>query len=166
KQRAVDEVRMMAIQFADLYFAFASELREEYGEEAALKLTQRILYKRAVERAEKMIERARELGLARTPENITKTSDVPYLGWDKSLGADHCPYGMAWNRHIARHEWFRRFAQMYCDVTDTTIAEVFTGDCSHALYKNVVLGDEDCLRRYYPDAQVAAGKHTYRPEEL
>ncbi|MBQ4086434.1 MAG: hypothetical protein IJC54_07680, partial [Clostridia bacterium] len=117
------------------------------------------------ERAEKMIKRAEELGLARTPENITKTSDVPYLGWDKSLGVNHCPYGMAWNRHIAENEWFRKFARMYCDVTDTTIAEVFTGNCSHELYENVVLGDGDCLRRYFPDAEVAAGKRSYRPEE-
>jgi len=164
KQRAIDEVRMMAVQFADLYFAFVSELRDAYGEEAALALTHRMLYKRAVERAEQMIRRAQGLGLERTPENITKTSDVPYLGWDKSLGADHCPYGMAWNGHIAKNEWFRKFAQMYCDVTDTTIAEVFTGNCSHELYRNVVLGDSDCLRRYFPDEQVAAGKRSYKPE--
>lgn len=165
KQRAVDEVRMMAVQFADLYFAFVCELRDTFGEEEALRLTHRVLYKRAAERAEKMIKRAEELGLARTPENITKTSDVPYLGWDKSLGVNHCPYGMAWNRHIAENEWFRKFARMYCDVTDTTIAEVFTGNCSHELYENVVLGDGDCLRRYFPDAEVAAGKRSYRPEE-
>ena len=166
RQRAVDEVRMMAVQFADLYFAFLDEMRNEYGEETAMKLARRVVYKRAEERAEKMIARAEELGLARTPENITKTSDVPYLGWDKSFGVDHCPYGMAWNRHIAGNEWFRKFARMYCDVTDTTIAEVFTGNCSHELYKNVVLGDEDCLRRYYPDDEVAAGKRTYKPEDI
>jgi len=163
---AVDEVRMMAVQFADLYFAFVDELRESFGEEQALKIAQRVLYRRACERAEKMIERAAELNLPRTPENIRNTSDVPYLGWDKSLGADHCPYGMVWNRHIAENEWFRKFARMYCDVTDTTIAEVFTGNCSHELYKNVVLGDEDCLRRYYPDDEVAAGKRTYKPEDI
>lgn len=166
KKRAIDEVRMMAIQFADMYFAFVDELRDAYGEEAAMKIAHRVLYKRAVERAERMIERAEELGLPRTPENITKTSDVPYLGWDKALGVDHCPYGMAWNKHIAKHEWFRKFAQMYCDVTDTTIAEVFTGNCSHELYENVVLGGRDCLRRYYPDEEVANGKRTFRPDDL
>jgi len=163
---AVDEVRMMAVQFADLYFAFVDELRESFGEEQALKIAQRVLYRRACERAEKMIERAAELNLPRTPENIRNTSDVPYLGWDLSLGRDHCPYGMAWNAHIREHEWFRKFAQLYCDVTDTTIAEVFTGDCSHQLHENVVLGHERCARTYFPDEAVASGKRTYKPEEL
>lgn len=165
RQRAVDEVRMMAIQFADLYFTFVDELRSEFGEEHALKIAQRVLYRRACERAEKMIKRAAELNLPRTPENITKTSDVPYLGWDLSLGVDHCPYGMAWNRHIKEHEWFRKFARLYCDVVDTTIAEVFTGNCSHELYENVVLGDCRCARRYFPDEEVICGKRTYAPED-
>ena len=164
RQRAVDEVRMMAVQFADLYFAFVDELRTEFGEETALKVAQRMLYRRACERAEAMIARAEELRLECTPENIRNTSDVPYLGWDLSLGADHCPYGMAWNRHIAEHEWFRPFARLYCDVTDTTIAEVFTGNCSHELYENVVLGDSRCARNYFPDAAVKQGKRTYAPE--
>lgn len=165
RQRAVDEVRMMAVQFADLYFAFVDELRTEFGEEIALRITHRVLYKRACERAEEMIRRAEELGFERTPDNIRNTSDVPYLGWDLSLGVDHCPYGMAWNKHIAEHEWFCPFARLYCDVTDTTIAEVFTGNCSHELYENVVLGDQHCLRTYFPDAEVAQGKRTYAPRE-
>ncbi len=165
RQRAVDEVRMMAVQFADLYFAFVDELRSEFGEETALKIAQKVLYKRACERAEAMIVRAGEKGLERTPDNIRNTSDVPYLGWDLSLGVDHCPYGMAWNRHIREHEWFRPFARLYCDVTDTTIAEVFTGDCSHELYENVVLGHDRCARTYFPDEAVAGGKRTYAPRE-
>ena len=165
RQRAIDEVRMMAYQFADLYFAFVDELRTEFGEDVALKIAQKVLYRRACERAEKMIERAKELNLERTPENIRNTSDVPYLGWDLSLGVDHCPYGTAWNKHIAEHEWFRPFARLYCDVTDTTIAEVFTGNCSHELYENVVLGHQNCLRTYFPDPEVAQGKRTYAPKE-
>lgn len=165
RQRAVDEVRMMAVQFADLYFAFVDELRAEFGEAQALNIAQRVLYRRACERAQQMIERAEALGLERTPENIRNTSDVPYLGWDLSLGVDHCPYGMAWNRHIAEHEWFRKFARLYCDVVDTTIAEVFTGNCSHELYENVVLGHDRCARTYFPDPEVANGKRTYAPAE-
>ena len=165
RQRAIDEVRMMAYQFADLYFAFVEELRAEFGEETALKIARKVLYRRACERAEKMIDRAKELGLERTPENIRNTSDVPYLGWDLSLGVDHCPYGTAWNKHIAEHEWFRPFARLYCDVTDTTIAEVFTGNCSHELYENVVLGHCRCARTYFPDPEVAQGKRTYAPLE-
>lgn len=164
RRQAVDEVRMMAVSFAELYFAFVRDLRDEFGEEHALKIARRVLYNRAKERAEAMIRRAEREGIERVPENIRDTSDVPYLGWDLCLGRDHCPYGMAWNRRIGEHLWFRKFAALYCDVTDTTIAEVFTGNCSHRLYENVVLGDERCLRRYYPDEKVAAGVHTYAPE--
>ncbi len=161
RQRAVEEVRGMAAQFAELYFAFVCALRDELGEARAMEVVQRVLYRRARERAGQMVERAREMGVARTPENITRTSDVPYLGWVPALGRDHCPYGMVWNARIAEAPWFRPFARLYCDVTDTTIAEVFTGDHSHQLYENVVLGDERCARRYFPDERVAQGARTY-----
>jgi len=165
RQQAVDEVRMMAFSFAELYFAFVQDLRKEFGEEHALKIARRVLFNRAKERAEAMILRAEKEGLERIPENIHATSDVAYLGWDLCLGRDHCPYGTAWNRRIEEHPWFRKFAALYCDVTDTTIAEVFTGNCSHRLYENVVLGDAHCLRRYYPDEKVQMGVYTYALEE-
>ena len=164
RERAVGEVRGMAEQFAELYFAFVRALREELGEARAMEGVQRVLYVRASERAEKMIARAEAEGIARTPENITRASDVPYLGWDASLGRDHCPYGKAWNARIAEFPWFRPFARLYCDVTDTTIAEVFTGNHTHQLYENVVLGDDRCARRYDPDPDVARGKRTYAPK--
>ena len=163
KSSAVEEVGKMAYQFADLYFAFVAELRERLGEEAALRMAQEVLYRRAKERAEEMIERAEKEGVPRIPDSITKVSDVPYLGWDKSRGCDHCPYGTAWNRRIAEYPWFRPFARLYCDVTDTTIGEVFTGSYSHKLLKNVVLGDESCERVYFPSEDVKQGKYTYEP---
>lgn len=165
RERAVAEVRGMAEQFAELYFAFVRALRDELGEARAMEVVQRALYRRASERAEKMAARAEAEGFARTPENIPRASDVPYLGWDASLGRDHCPYGKVWIARIAEFPWFRPFARLYCDATDTTIAEAFTENCSHELYENVVLGDERCARRYFPDAEVARGKRTYAPKE-
>ena len=82
KEQAVGEVRNMAFQFADLYYAFVKVLREKYGDEEAFELAQRALYLRASERAQKMIVRAEREGVSRTPENINKMSDVSYLGWD------------------------------------------------------------------------------------
>lgn len=164
RQQAVGEVRNMAFQFADMYYAFVKVLRDRYGDEEALDIARRVLFMRAKERAEKMIVKAGEEGVERTPENIHDMSDVSYLGWDPSFGVDTCPYGAAWNRRIKDDPEFRKFACLYCDVTDTTIAEVFTGECSHRLYKNVVLGDESCERTYYPSEEVKNGVITYDPD--
>ena len=164
RKQAVEEVRNMAFQFADMYFAFVKVIREKFGEEEAADIAQRVLYMRASERAEKMIRKAEEEGTERTPENINRLSDVSYLGWDSSYGIETCPYGAQWNRRIAEEPWFRKFASLYCDVTDTTIAEVFTADSSHRLYKNVVLGDDSCERIYFPSDEVRRGKRTYDPD--
>ncbi len=164
RQQAVGEVRNMAFQFADMYYAFVKVLRDRYGDEEALDIARRVLFMRAKERAEKMIVKAGEEGVERTPENIHDMSDVSYLGWDPSFGVDTCPYGAAWNRRIKDDPEFRKFACLYCDVTDTTIAEVFTGECSHRLYKNVVLGDESCERTYFPSEEIKNGVITYDPD--
>lgn len=161
KSFAVSEVRNMAFQFSDLYFTFVSELREQMGEEEALKIAQRVIFRRAAERALDMVRRAEEQGIPRTPENIIRMTDVPFLGWDASYGREMCPYGAAWNLRIAENPWFRRFACLYCDVTDTTIAEIFTGTHSHRLYHNVVLGDDCCEREYFLSDEVSEGKLTY-----
>ncbi|MDO4459592.1 MAG: hypothetical protein Q4C42_05840 [Clostridia bacterium] len=156
--------RAISIQLADLYFEFVKEIRDAMGDEAAKKLITKVLFNRAKERAEGSIKRAEEAGLPRTWQNINVVTDVPLCGWVGELGRDHCPYGMAWNRRIEENPWFREYAALYCDVTDTTIGEVFTGDHTHALYENVVLGDEHCLRTYTPDENVQKGIYTYDPQ--
>lgn len=165
KKQAVSEVRMMAYQFADLYFAFVDEIRTEYGEEAAMKMAHKVLYRRAVERAEKMRERAEEKKLEKIPDNIAAVVDVPFLGWIPELGKDLCPYGAAWNKRIEENPWFRPFAAMYCSVTDTTVAEEFTGAYSHRVVKSTAAGDETCTNEYFLSDDVKKGKRTYRPEE-
>ena len=161
REAAVAQIRSMAIQFADLYFCFVQELRDELGDEVARKMVRRVLFRRARERAQDMVERAQALGILRTPQNMPQVSDIAYMGWVSALGREHCPFGVAWNARIAQHPWFREYARMYCDVMDTTVAEAFTGNCSHKLYKNVVLGDESCERVYYPDEAVKNGRFTY-----
>lgn len=162
---AVEQVRTMAYQFADLYFAFVAELRTAYGEAAALDITTRVLYRRAAERAAEMRSRADAAGVEKTPDNIGAISDVPFLGWVPELGGDHCPYGAQWRRRIAENPWFAPFAALYCDVTDTTIAEEFTLAYTHKLTDNVVLGAESCERSYTPDPTVAGGRRTYKVKE-
>lgn len=161
RAEAVSQIRSMAVQFADLYFCFVQEIRAALGDEAAREMVRRVLFQRARERAQAMVERADAQGAARTPENMPQVSDIAYMGWVPALGREHCPFGVAWNARIAQHPWFREYARMYCDVMDTTVAEAFTGNCSHKLYKNVVLGDESCERVYYPDEAVKNGRFTY-----
>lgn len=161
REEAVGQVRRMAYQFADLYFAFVDELHRSMDEESMKRIATRVLYRRAKERADAMIVRARELGLERTPENIGVTSDVPYLGWVPELGCEHCPYGAQWLKRIKEAPWFEPYAALYCDVTDTTIAEVFTGKYTHRLTENVVHGAQSCERIYTEDDRVAQGFRTY-----
>ena len=161
RAEAVAQIRSMAVQFADLYFCFVDEMRASLGEEAAREAVQRVLFRRARERADQMVRRAEEQGFARTPENMPAVSDIAYMGWVAELGREHCPFGVAWNARMEAHPWFREYARMYCDVMDTTVAEAFTGDCSHRLLKNVVLGDETCERVYYHDEAVKNGRFTY-----
>lgn len=161
KERAVQEVRLACRQFAELYYFFVQTLRAELGEEEAKRLCTKALYDRAYERGMQMRAEAEARGVRGAPENINSFKDIAYLGWDKSLGRDHCPYGASWIRRIEQEPWFREFAALYCDVNDTTVGEVFLQDHSHKLLKNVVNGDETCQRSYYPDEKVAAGEYTY-----
>ena len=158
---AVAQIRSMATQFADLYFCFVQEIRAALGDEDAREMVRRVLFQRARERAAAMVARAQAQGIERTPENMPRVSDIAYMGWAPALGREHCPCGVAWNARIAQYPWFREYARMYCDVMDTTVAEAFTGNCSHKLLKNVVLGDESCERVYYPDEAVKDGHFTY-----
>ena len=159
--KAIAEVRTMAYQFADLYFAFVEEIYLRYGEETALAMATAVLFKRARERAEAMIAKAEAEGIARIPENIVIVTDVPYLGWVPDYGTDHCPYAAAWKKRLVEHPWFLKFARLYCDVTDTTIAEVFTGRYSHQNTSNVINGAASCERDYFFSTAVVAGRYSY-----
>ena len=158
---AVQQVREMAYQFADMYFSFISELRDEFGDEQTKGIATRVLFQRARERAEEMIRVAEKENIERVPDNIGRVSNVPYLGWDASLGCNHCPYAVAWKKRIKENQWFESYASLYCDVTDTTIAEVFTGKYSHRINENVVLGGKSCERTYYISESVKHGEYTY-----
>ncbi|MGI6608453.1 MAG: hypothetical protein ACOX1F_05705 [Erysipelotrichaceae bacterium] len=161
KTTAIKQVRNMAFSFAELYFSFVLKLYTEFGDETATETVTDILFKRAKERALIMIEKAKKFKMERIPENINVLSDVPRLGWDETAGCKHCPYGVVWVNRIKQYPWFRKYASLYCDVTDTTIAEVFTGCYSHKIIKNVVLGDDCCQREYFLSDRVKEGIYTY-----
>lgn len=58
RAEAVSQIRSMAVQFADLYFCFVQEIRAALGDEAAREMVRRVLFQRARERAQAMVERA------------------------------------------------------------------------------------------------------------
>lgn len=64
RAEAVSQIRSMAVQFADLYFCFVQEIRAALGDEAAREMVRRVLFQRARERAQAMVERADAQGVA------------------------------------------------------------------------------------------------------
>ena len=77
------------------------------------------------------------------------------------LGADHCPYGQVWRTYYEQYPWFRRFAPLYCDVIDTTVAENLTRTVSHRITENVLTGAQACRRVYFDAPNVSQGWFTY-----
>ena len=147
---AIAEVRKACIQMADLYFHLSKVLVEDLGEEKAEKLVEKVVRSRAIERGQNLRKVAIEKNLPCTVENWLKVTDIPFLGWDKSLGKYHCPYGEGWLGRYEEDPWFPKFAKMYCDVNDSQVTETFTGNMSQRILKNVVCGDETCEREYFP----------------
>ena len=97
RAEAVSQIRSMATQFADLYFCFVQEIRVALGDEAAREMVRRVLFQRARERAQAMVERADAQGVARTPENMPQVSDIAY-----GLGARAGPRALPLWRGLER----------------------------------------------------------------
>lgn len=94
RAEAVSQIRSMAVQFADLYFCFVQEIRAALGDEAAREMVRRVLFQRARERAQAMVERADAQGVARTPENMPQVSDIAYMAGCPRWAASIAP--LAW----------------------------------------------------------------------
>lgn len=158
---AVNEVRKACRQFAMLYFHFAKTLKEEVGQEKAKELVQKAIFELSLDRTDQLRENAEERGLDFSQESFRKVSDLPRLGWDKTLGRNHCPYAETWVKYYEKHPWFKELAPFYCDIIDTTNIENFTGKLSHRITRNVLKGDETCDRIYFPSKEVEKGEFTY-----
>lgn len=148
--KAASEVRKACTHFADLYFHFSKVLVEEFGQEKAEELIEKVIRNRAVERASKLREEAVANGLPLTMETWSKVTDIPFLGWDKSLGKLHCPYGEGWLNRYEENPWFPEIAKLYCNTNDPAVTETFTGNLSQRIIKNVLCGDDTCARVFFP----------------
>lgn len=156
------EVRKAARQFAMLYFHLAKTLVEEFGEDRARGLIQKIVFELACDRTDQLREKADRLGIPHdTMDNFNNYADLALSGWVAELGADHCPYGQVWRTYYEQYPWFRRFAPLYCDVIDTTVAENLTRTVSHRITENVLTGAQACRRVYFDAPNVSQGWFTY-----
>lgn len=156
------EVRMATRQFAMLYFHFVKTLVEEFGEDRARSLVQKAVFELACDRTDQLRAKAERLGIAHdNMDNFNDYADLALSGWDPELGADHCPYAQVWRTYYDEYPWFRRFAPLYCDVIDTTVAENLTRRVSHRITENVLNGALTCNRVYFESPNVAQGWFTY-----
>ncbi|AVK47444.1 hypothetical protein AXY43_05060 [Clostridium sp. MF28] len=165
KDYAIEQVRTACRHFADLYFYFSKVLTDELGGDKTKEILEKVLFERSIERAERMREKAKSNNLELVPDNIIKLTDVPFLGWVPELKESHCPYGEAWISRLDENPWFKELASLYCDVTDTTVAEEFTGNTSHKITQNVLWGDKSCERIYFPKEELLKGEYTYGKKE-
>lgn len=160
-ENAVQEVRKACRQFAMIYFHFSKVLVEEFGEDKAKSLIQKAVFELAIDRSDKLREKASKVGLPLTMENFMKITDLPMIGWVKELGRNHCPYGETWLEYFEEFPWFKEIAPFYCDVIDTTNAENFTQKLSHKITENVLTGGRSCEREYFASEKVTKGVFTY-----
>ena len=155
------ELRKACRQFAMLYFHFCKVFVDDLGLEEAKPKIQKAIFSLAVDRSTRLREVADEKGLPYTMDTFMQITDLPFSAWRPELGCNHCPYAETWFYYQEKYPWFKELAPLYCDVIDTSNAEVFTGDTSHHLYENVLTGGDYCNREYYPSDQVKKGELTY-----
>lgn len=164
-QDAVKEVRKACRQFAMLYFHFSKVLVEELGVERAKPLIQKAIFELAIDRSDKLREKAIKQGHKCTMDIFMEVTDLPMMGWVKELGRNHCPYAEAWVKYYDEYPWFRELAPLYCDVIDTTNAENFTRAMSHKITENVLTGGDTCERVYFESKKVSEGVYSYGEKE-
>ncbi|MDR0686980.1 MAG: L-2-amino-thiazoline-4-carboxylic acid hydrolase [Dysgonamonadaceae bacterium] len=168
EQYTVLEVRKAARHFAMLYFNFCKTLVGAFGQDEAYELTRRAIFNLALDRTDRMREKALSLGLSTDVESFDRLTDLPSVAWrkwDSSSGEVRCPYAQAWLGYFDLHPWFARFASLYCDVVDTTNIENFSRTTSHRITKNLLWGDADCEREFFESDQVKSGSFTYGVRE-
>ncbi len=161
RREAVEEVRKACRQFAMLYFHFSKTLIDELGEKKGLELIQKAIFELALDRSQQLRDKAAAEGLAYTMQSFMQGVDIPFLGWVKELGRDHCPYAETWRKYFDEYPWFQKVAALYCDVIDTTNAENFTQSMSHRITQNVLFCGESCEREYFESELVKKGVYSY-----
>ena len=99
------EVRRMAKLQALLYYLFAKNIIEKYGEEGR-DLVRRVIWEFGRVRGESVRKQVEALGLPATPDNYGKVPDLPSIGWERETVESntrrhhtritYCPFAEMW----------------------------------------------------------------------
>lgn len=158
----VDEVRKEARQFAMLFFHFSKVIVDIHGMENGKEIIRQAVFSLAIDRSNQLRQKALEQGLkADSLEDFSKVTDLPFTGWVKQWGEDHCPYAETWRPYFKEYPWFKEIAPFYCDVIDTTNIENFSKHLSHRITQNVLIKGTSCEREYFESDAVKQGQFTY-----
>jgi predicted ArsR family transcriptional regulator len=110
REEAAEQVRRLGYLFGLMFYHFANILVERHGEEEGRRLIREAVRRFGLDRAMRMRERAKALGLEPTLENFRRVSDLPEVGWG-GAGERYCPFA---------EPWFEKGAvdlcKLYCEV--------------------------------------------------
>ena len=119
-KQAVEEVRTMGRCLAELYYFFAKNLVEKFGDEGE-ELVHKVIKEYGEHRGSQVRKKIEAMGLPLTPENYRLVPDLPRIGWEAELVESNsrcqhskvkvCPFATAW-KDIGCEE----IASIYCEI--------------------------------------------------
>ncbi|MCL4535486.1 MAG: L-2-amino-thiazoline-4-carboxylic acid hydrolase [Bacteroidetes bacterium] len=146
---AEGEVRRMARLQALLYYLFAREIIEKYGEEGR-DLVRKVVWEFGRVRGEKVREQVEAQGLPTTPDNYGKVPDLPSIGWEReTLRSDaeqhrtritYCPFAEMWRELGPQAE---ELGIVFCEV-DEAKYRAFNPDLCFARPESMLCGGTCC----------------------
>ncbi len=148
REVAEQDVIAMAGRLASLYQHFARVLLAELGEERAREIIGKVIKNYGEESGRNAGETVREMGLELSPDNFSKGSDLPALGWKaekkqysdgrENIKITFCPLARYWIDHD-----FTELGRLYCYVDQAKYA-AFNPELKCIHVKNVLEGDAFC----------------------
>ncbi|MCL2548912.1 MAG: hypothetical protein FWE76_07110, partial [Symbiobacteriaceae bacterium] len=100
------QVRRAARHFAMLYFNLCRVLVEKCGEETALPVIQKVIFKLSLDRTDRNRCRALQAGASLDLESFNSFNDLPTIGWsawEESMGGVRCPYAEQWLTYYEKY---------------------------------------------------------------
>ncbi|NLW22934.1 MAG: L-2-amino-thiazoline-4-carboxylic acid hydrolase [Tissierellia bacterium] len=150
KERAVQDVRIVAERLAMLYYHFVNNLIEEFGEEKTEEIVKKVIYQYGLHCGTNVREKVLSLNKETTLENYALGQDLPSVGWEKreldtqnpeAREITYCPFADTWKKLN-----FEKWGRLYCYV-DQAKYEGYNSSfkCYHD--KNTLDGEDSCIIR-------------------
>jgi len=155
KEKAIEDVQIMAERLAFLHYAFAKILDQELGGETANRLIRLAIEEYGRLAADSVMEKLRQQGRKITLKNFRYGKDLPSVGWeympipmpaDKPAGKiskiTYCPLAETWKKLPDGD----RLGRYYCWIDQMKYKAYGKGyECFHD--KNAMDGDDCCIIR-------------------